>query len=69
MARPVHDADVPHFEGNGLGIPASVNWVTAGKVNPIQDQGQCGSCWAFSAVAAQESAHAIFHSTLYKLSE
>lgn len=69
MARPEHDADVPRFEGNGVGIPTSVDWVTAGKVNPVQDQGQCGSCWAFSAVAAQESAHAIFHSTLYKLSE
>ena len=53
-----------------VGIPASVNWVTAGNyVNPIQDQGNCGSCWAFSAVAAMESAHAIFHGALLKLSE
>ena len=49
--------------------PASVNWVSANKVNPIQNQGNCGSCWAFSAAACMESAHAIFHSTLYKLSE
>lgn len=61
--------EAPLFDHAGLGYPASVDWVTAGKVNPIQNQGQCGSCWAFSAVAAMESAHAIKHGKLYKLSE
>lgn len=51
-------------------IPTEWNWVTAGNyVNPIQDQGNCGSCWAFAAAAAMESAHAIFQGSLYKLSE
>jgi len=61
----------PTFEVEGAMpmYPTSVNWVSAGKVNPIQNQGNCGSCWAFSAAAVMESAHAIFHSTLYKLSE
>jgi hypothetical protein len=40
-------------------IPDSVDWRAAGKVPPIKDQGQCGSCWAFSAVGAMESAQAI----------
>lgn len=40
-------------------IPDSVDWRSAGKVPPIKDQGQCGSCWAFSAVGAMESAQAI----------
>ena len=30
--------------------PSSVNYITAGLVGPVLDQGWCSSCWAFSAV-------------------
>ncbi len=50
-------------------IPNEVDWVAAGKVNSVQDQAQCGSCWAFSAVGAMESRWAIKSGNLVKLSE
>lgn len=49
--------------------PASVNWVAAGKVNAIKNQGQCGSCWAFSVINTVETSYAITKGTLYNLSE
>jgi len=47
----------------------SVDWRKRYKVSSVKNQGQCGSCWAFSSVGAVESAWAIKHNTLYNLSE
>ena len=48
---------------------ASKDWRSEGKVNDVQDQGYCGSCWAFAAVASYEGAEAIATGTLEKYSE
>ncbi|GAV75979.1 Peptidase_C1 domain-containing protein/Inhibitor_I29 domain-containing protein [Cephalotus follicularis] len=50
-------------------VPVSIDWRNKSAVTPIKDQGQCGSCWAFSAVAAVEGINKIKTGTLVSLSE
>jgi len=49
--------------------PSSVDWTTQGVVTPVKNQGQCGSCWAFSTTGSMECDYAIKHGTLTSLSE
>ena len=44
-------------------INETVDWRTHGCVTPVKDQGQCGSCWAFSTVVAMEGSYALKHNT------
>merc|ERR1712217_248986 len=49
-------------------IATSIDWNARGALTPVKNQGQCGSCWAFSATEQLESAYFQAYGQLKELS-
>ena len=73
MLGTIIPSDVPELielDFEELDAPEEWDWRKVdGVLNPVKNQGSCGSCWAFASNAVHESTWAIKTGTLYDLAE
>jgi len=68
-ARKEQDAPYKDFGTENLQVPSAFDWRSKNAVTRTYNQGQCGSCWAFSATEAIESQWFLAGNPLLELSQ
>jgi PKD repeat protein len=72
LVEPPNWRDTGKFDGGvrtEATLPSSFDWRDSGVVTDIQNQGSCGSCWAFGTIGSYESCVAVAGGGLDDLSE